>query len=344
MGNLPAERLNSYSPPFTHVAVDCFGPVETSAGRNRVVKRYGVLFTCLVTRAVHLELAESLSAEDFLLVFRRFIGLYGKPASVHSDNGTNFVGAERELNELILLLNDDPKLVKFRTEKLIDWHFQPPRAPHFGGAHESLVRSTKRALYRALDLEKAGLRYPTDEMMRTLLAEIAGFLNARPLTYASSDPEDFRPLTPNDFLNRPPTSDLLPGSFDDALPRERFRYVQRMAQLFWDLWTKLYLPSLVPRKKWQSAQQNLSVGDVVMMLDPNQPRGQWKIGHVSQVYPGDDGLVRVVKVQTEDGVYSRAIHRLCLLERAPRSSPMPSPKKLRSTLESPLSKQLIVFI
>jgi hypothetical protein len=249
MSDLPAERLNSYSPPFTHVATDYFGPIETSAGRNRVVKRYGALFTCLVTRAVHLELAESLSAEDFLLVFRRFIGLYGKPASVHSDNGTNFVGAERELNELILVLNDDPKLVKFRTEKLIDWHFQPPRAPHFGGAHESLVRSTKRALYRALDLEKAGLRYPTDEMMRTLLSEIAGFLNARPLTYASSDPEDFRPLTPNDFLNRPPTADLLPGSFDDALPRERFRYVQRMAQLFWDLWTKLYLPSLIPRKK-----------------------------------------------------------------------------------------------
>jgi hypothetical protein len=190
MGNLPSERLNSYSPPFTHVAVDYFGSIETSAGRNRVVKRYGALFTCLVTRAVHLELAESLSAEDFLLVFRRFIGLFGKPAPVHSDNGTNFVGAERELNELVLLLNDDPKLVRFRTEKLIDWHFQPPRAPHFGGAHESLVRSTKRALYRALDLEKAGLRYPTDEMMRILLAEIAGFLNARPLTYASSDPED----------------------------------------------------------------------------------------------------------------------------------------------------------
>lgn len=135
MSDLPAERLNSFSPPFTHVATDYFGPIETSAGRNRVVKRYVALFTCLVTRAVHLELAESLSAEDFLLVFRIFIGLYVKPASLHSDNGTNFVGAERELNELILLLNDGTKLVKFRTEKLIDWHLKPPRAPHFGGPH-----------------------------------------------------------------------------------------------------------------------------------------------------------------------------------------------------------------
>lgn len=110
-------------------------------------------------------------------------------------------------------------------------------------------------------------------MLRTLLAEIEGFLNARPLTYASSDPADFRPLTPNDFLNRPPTPDVLPGSFDDALPRENFCYVQRMAKLFWDLWMKLYLPTLVPRKKWKTAQTNLSVGDAVMLLDPNLSRG-----------------------------------------------------------------------
>jgi hypothetical protein len=169
-------------------------------------------------------------------------------------------------------------------------------------------------------------------MLRTLFAEIAGFLNSRPLTYASSDPEDFRPLTPNEFLNRPPTFDLLPGEFGDALPRERFRYVQKMAQLFWDLWTKLYLPTLVPRKKWQSVQGNLTVGDVVLLLDPNQPRGSWKIGHVNQTYPGGDGLVRVVKVKTEDGEYTRAIHRLSLLEKAavadvsPEESPSPLSK------------------
>lgn len=235
MGDLPAVRFNSYSPPFTHVAVDYFGPMETSQGRNRIVKRYGALFTCLVTRAVYLDVAQSLSSNDFLLVLRRFIGLFGKPVSVQSDNGTNFVGAERELNDLVLSLQDNPKLLKFRTKRVIKWHFQPPRAPHFGGAHESLVRSTKKALYRALEVEKGGLRYPMDAMLRTLLAGIASFLYARTLTYASSDPEDFRPLTPNDFLDRPPTADQLPGSFDASLPRERFRYVQRMAQLFWDL-------------------------------------------------------------------------------------------------------------
>jgi hypothetical protein len=320
MGDLPAFRLDSYSPPFSHVAIDCFGPLETSPGRNRVFKRYGVIITCLVTRGVFLALAESLSTEDFLLVFRRFIGIYTKPATVHSDNGTNFVGAENELNSFIQELPKSGAFQQFLKVKNIDWRFQPPRAPHFGGAHESLIRSTKRALYRALEIEKAGLRYPSDEMLRTLLAEVGGMLNARPLTYTSTDPADFRPLTPNDFLNRPPTYDLPPGDFSDALPRERFRYVQRTAQLFWDLWTKFYLPSLVPRKKWKTKQQNLAIGDVVLMIDSNQPRGQWKLGHIIKTFPGEDGLVRVVEVQADTGIYKRAVHRLCLLERAPKDS------------------------
>ena len=255
---------------------------------------------------------------------------------MHSDNGTNFVGAENVLNSLIQEMPKDPSFQQFNKEKNIDWKFQPPRAPHFGGAHESLVRSTKRALYRALEIEKEGLRYPTDEMLRTLLAEIGGMLNARPLTYVSTDPSDFRPLTPNDFLNRPPTYDLPPGSFSDALPRERFRYVQRSSQLFWDLWTKIYLPSLVPRKKWKLEQPNLAIGDVVLMIDPNQPRGQWKIGHIIQTFPGEDGLVRVVKIQTETGVYSRTIHRLCLLERA---STIRTPNTADSAMENNVPAQ-----
>ena len=120
------------------------------------------------------------------------------------------------------------------------WKFQPPSAPHFGGAHESLMTSTKLALYRALELEKKGLRYPTEEMLRTLLFEVAGLLNSRPLTYTSSDPEDLRSLTPNDLLNRPPISHR-PASTtqtDTTVPKERFKYVQKLSNLFWDLWIK----------------------------------------------------------------------------------------------------------
>jgi hypothetical protein len=97
MGDLPSFRLDSYSPPFAHVTVDYFGPLEISPGRNQVLKRYCVLFTCLVTRAINLDMAESLSTDDFIPVFRRLIDLCTKPISVHSDNEINFVGAENEL-------------------------------------------------------------------------------------------------------------------------------------------------------------------------------------------------------------------------------------------------------
>ena len=102
-------------------------------------------------------------------------------------------------------------------------------------AHESLVRTKKTVLYRALKIENKGLHFPTDDMLRTLFYEVAGLLNSRPLTYTSSDPEDSIPLTPNDLLNRPPISHQPTSTraTDTALPEERFRYVLRFYKRFW---------------------------------------------------------------------------------------------------------------
>ena len=313
MGDLPDCRLAAGTPPFSQTACDYFGPMETAYARNRVAKRWGALFTCLVTRAVYLDVATSLSTDDFLLLLRRFIGLYGKPKKIFSDNGTNFVGADRELREAVEALQRSEGVNQFLQHEGIDWHFQPARTPHFGGAHESLVRSTKNALYGALDSEKNVLRHPTEDTLRTLLFEVAGLLNSRPLTYASSDPEDFRPLTPNDFLNRPPAADIPAGDFSNALPREHFRYVQRMTNLFWDLWRKVYLQSLAARKKWKTQQRNLAVGDYVLEDNKDLKRGQWSTGRVAKVYPVGDGLVRAVDVQLPTGIFRRGIRQLCLL-------------------------------
>ena len=115
MADLPIERLAVHTPAFHHTAVDYFGPLEVAYGRGRSVKRYGALFTCLTTRAVYLDLAKSLSTEDFLLVLRRFLSFYSKPESIHSDNGTNFVGAEKELVAPVGQLNQDPE------DKLRKW-------------------------------------------------------------------------------------------------------------------------------------------------------------------------------------------------------------------------------
>ncbi len=95
MGALPGGRLASFEPAFTNTAVDYFGPFVTSWVRGKTTKRYGALFTCLTTRAIYLDFAQSLS--DFFLTFRRFLSLHKSPIILFSGNGTNFVGAEKEM-------------------------------------------------------------------------------------------------------------------------------------------------------------------------------------------------------------------------------------------------------
>ena len=320
MGDLPEARLAVHSPPFTFTAVDYFGPLETEYGRGRTVKRYGALFTCLTTRAVYLDLAKTLSTVDFLLVYRRFTALYGDPQVLHSDNGTNFVGAERELVPSVRDLGGDTELHSRLQGTGTKWEFQPPSAPHFGGAHESLVRSTKLALYRTLKIDSDNYRYPVEEVLRTWLFEVASLLNSRPLCYVSSDPQDFRSITPNDLLGRRPRNEASQHLVAEELPKDRFKGVQRLTKFFWDLWIKQYLPTLVARRKWTTKQRNFQPGDEVLIVEPNLPRGRWRTGRVTAVYPGRDGLVRVAKVGTEDGEITRPIHRLCLLQAVNSSS------------------------
>ena len=125
-GKVPKERLAVYRYPFSHTAVDYFGPMEVGLTRNRTDRRYGALFTCLTTRAVYLDLAPSLSSEDFLNVFRRFITTNGTPETIHSDNGTNFGGAEKELMAQMKLMQNSGELQDWNQRKGITWKFQPP--------------------------------------------------------------------------------------------------------------------------------------------------------------------------------------------------------------------------
>ena len=143
---------------------------------------------------------------------------------------------------------------------------------------------------------------------------MVGLLNSHPLNYSSSDPEDLGSLTPNNLLNRPSISHRPASTTQTTVPKELFKYVQKLSNLFWDLWIKRYLPSLMSRSKWRQKQRDFRVGDVVLIAEPNVARGKWHMGTVSEVHPSRDQMVRVVQVKTKDGVYTRPIHRLCLLE------------------------------
>ncbi|XP_070067109.1 uncharacterized protein [Drosophila virilis] len=174
MGDLPIERLSPYTPPFTYTGVDYFGPYDIVVGRRRE-KRWGVLFTCLTVRAVHLDIAMSLSTDSYLCVLKSFVARCGCHRRMLSDNATNFRGASKVLKDEIERIS--PALIDRQYPEL-ESTFILPGSPHMGGSWERMVRSTKSILSEILP--PFGLR---EEVLRAALADVESVLNSRPLTY-----------------------------------------------------------------------------------------------------------------------------------------------------------------
>ena len=189
MADLLVERLDYQSYPFTDVGIDYFGPFEVELLR-RSMKRWCCLFTCLTTGAVHTEAVRSLDADSCLVAIKRFIARRGKPTTITSDNGTNFIGSARELKEYINSWNQD-QITSDLAQKHIVWKFNPSGAPHFGGVWEPLVRSCKKAMVTISEN-----RSMTDESLTTTMCLVEQTLNARPITTANDDPSTLDAFTP----------------------------------------------------------------------------------------------------------------------------------------------------
>ena len=298
MADLPPERLIEGSPPFTHSGTDYFGPLYVSRGRGRTrEKRYGVLFTCLSTRAIHIELASSLDTDAFLNALRRFTARRGIVKMLCSDNATNYTSSNKELRNSIAEWNKD-QINDWCKQQNIEWKFIPPNAPHYGGVWEREVRSIKKILESLLN-ETSNKTKVTDEILSTLLCEVEDILNHRPLTPVTTDIDDDEPLTPNHLLKLQTTVKLPPGKFQDhdLHHRKRWRIVQHLADVFWRRWRKQYVPQLIARQKWTSVQPSHEVGDLVLVVDQLLPRNMWCLGRIESVKNGRDGLVRSAQVR-----------------------------------------------
>lgn len=311
MADLPEDRVTPNVPPFTNAGVDCFGPIMVRRGRS-TLKRYGVLFTCLSTRAVHIEIAHSLDTDSFINAMRRFIARRGQPQEIRSDNGSNFVGGEKELREAVSLWNHR-QILEFLLQKSAKWIFNPPAGSHHGGVWERCIRTVRKVLTALLKEQTL-----TDEGLLTLMCEVESIVNGRPTTKISDDPRDCEALTPNHLLLLR-SGPVLPPA---ALVKEdqyssRWRQVQYLADVLWRRWLREYLPSLQQRQKWNSTKRNFAVGDVVLVVDEKSPRGSWPLGRVQEVYPNrSDGLIRRVKVKTMKSTLERPIDKIVLLESA----------------------------
>ena len=311
MSTLPKERVTPNKSPFSTVGIDYFGPLLIKQRRSQV-KRYGCLFTCFTTRAVHIEIAHTLTTDSFLAAFCRFMSRRGKPEVVYSDNGTNLTSGEKELRENIRSWNQG-QIEKYFHQREIQWHFIPPLSSHMGGVWERMVRSIKNVLRALLKQQIVN-----DEVLLTVMCEAEKIVNDRPITPVSDDPKDPRPLTPNMLLLLESNSCLPPGIFskDEIYSRRWWRQAQYLANLFWKRWIKEYLPLLQPRSKWSTARRNVKVGDLVLVhvAEENCSRGNWPLGVVLEVNEGRDGLVRSAKVKVGSSIKVRPIVKLCLLE------------------------------
>lgn len=303
MALLPAARLGAFQRPFTFVGIDYFGPLLVTVGRRRE-KRWGVVFTCLTVRAIHTEIAHSLDTSSCILCMRNFAARRGIPREIYTDNGTNFKAAEKILSDEVMKIYFSNLKTKFDKTK---WLFNPPGAPHMGGAWERLIRSVKNILYSL---------YPTlnfnDETLKSALCEIESIINSRPLTFVSVDHEDDDAITPNH---------LLLGSCDGYRPffedsgnlRQRWQHTQTFADQFWHRWIKEYVSIISGRSKWFNKVPPVSIGAIVVIVDENLPRRCWPKGKIIDTVLAADGQVRRVTVSTQFGVMQRPVTKIAVL-------------------------------
>ncbi|GFT83347.1 uncharacterized protein TNCV_1555611 [Trichonephila clavipes] len=245
MGDLPKDRVVP-SRPFEKVGLDFAGPIITKPNlkRSRVtLKSYIAIFICFCTKATHFEVVSDLTTDSFLASLRRFIARRSKPATIWSDNATNFKGAKNVLDILLKICQSDP------VQKY----------------------SAKEA--------------------------------------------DLQPLTPGHFLvgapllGIPEPSELLTNIFLSS----RWSLIQSLKNRFWKRWSKEYLGELQARKKWRLPLSNLKLGQLVMLKDPSKIPMEWTLGRIEGIHPGSDGLVRVIRIRTSRGVFTRTAASVCPL-------------------------------
>ena len=238
MGDLLKERLPStINFPFRTTGMYYMRPffIKTPGAE----KRYVLLFTCLVTRAVHIEVTAKLNADDTILAIRQFICRRGQPQSIRSDNATIFVSANKDVKAALKKLELASSEISARLGlQHIAWYFNPPAVPHFGGAWKLFIRSFKDTFYKIVG--STTLQEPT---LHIFPCEVEAIMNNRPLIHVSSDVTDLEPITPNHILLGRPQAVVPIGIFDQDADAYTWKKAQVLADSFWSRFIKVYLPA-----------------------------------------------------------------------------------------------------
>ncbi|CAB3996958.1 PREDICTED: uncharacterized protein LOC107334477 [Paramuricea clavata] len=276
MGQLPVYRTDINHPAFANTVLDLFGPFEIKLGRKTIKEAWCCIFTCMTSRAaIHLELCTDRSTDTFLMAFRRFscirvrrFSCIRHPKLVWSDRGTNFVGSQKYLQEMVEswdILKIKSSVSEFGTS--FEWCWNVPKASHMNGVVESLIKSVRRALESSCKM----IAY-TEEQWRTYLAEVTFLVNSRPLYPASGNIWEEPPITPNDLIIGPNFGVPQPKEEEQVNPMHLSKSVQKRVCQFWQCWMRYFAPNLLIGSKWHEKKDNVGVGDLVLEIDGNRKR------------------------------------------------------------------------
>ena len=301
--------------PFQVTGVDFTGALYVQAPSGEC-KAYICLFTCAVSRAVHLEIVTDLTVDNFLQALRRFVARRSLPQLLISDNGSTFLAAAEELKTLFASTELSETLARKGTQ----WKFIPKRAPWFGGFWERLVGLTKSALKKTL-----GRAHITLDGLQTIIVEIEARLNDRPLTYTSPDVDDPEPISPSHLLHGKRIVTLPhsitqddenhdPDFGDDSALRRRAKRQALVIKHFWNRWKGEYLTALRETHRMTgNNDQRVKTGDIVLVHDDSK-RVNWKLAVIESVNKGKDNMIRSANIRTATGRTNRPISRLYPLE------------------------------
>ena len=305
----PLKRILTQQRAFYETGIDFAGPFSIKVGRGKIRKNMFVLvLTCLTFRCTHFELCEDQKTSSVLNALTRFANLRGAPSVIKSDNQTSFVSAQKELTDFVNNLDHEEITDALRDEfeKPIQWVFIPARAPHFGGSWEIMVKAMKRAVSVITNGQDV-----SEDQFRTVLSKAAALINSRPLSRRFlKDKEEI--LTPNSFLigNYAVDFDTSKAEAKQSPLTVRYREVLKLEREVWKQFLREIIPEISPRPKWYKVFPELKVNDLVLVIEDNIPKGQWKMAVVEEVKRSLDGIVRSAVIRMNDRLYTRPVINL----------------------------------
>ena len=301
MAGLHSSRLCVNKPAWTETGMDHFGPFDITGKQ----KRWGLIFICLTSRAVHLEDVDGLGMEPFCHALDRFINRRRRPDILRSDMGTTFVALAKVQEKTITEYAEELRLAALKRYR-IDLRFNPAGAPHWGGSWERMIKEVKKILQSTLE---SVTKWRKDDF-RTFLVRAEGILNRRPIAFG----EDGEIITPNHILQ--PSADVAVGPPLGSPSIASLEAIKKAEMLFWQKWVKFYLPSISAQQVCGQVRNDVLLpGDKVLVREGSNPLvDSWTPGTIKEVFPSQDGVIRSVLVTTEAGDLYRDVTRISILD------------------------------